>query len=57
MSQDIIFSRLFGSRGVFGMGKGNTIEYVTIDTLGNVTDFGDLTEARSGLSGASNGAS
>jgi len=30
----------------------NTIEYVTISTLGNSTDFGDLTVARSQLGGA-----
>lgn len=39
----------FGSRGVFGGGKNgsgtlfNTIDYITIATTGNATDFGDLT--------------
>ena len=33
----------------------NTIEYVTIATTGNSTDFGDLTVARERLSAASNG--
>ena len=32
----------------------NTIEYVTIATLGNGTDFGDLTEARTKLGATSN---
>jgi len=46
-------------RGVFGGGYSpgaspyvvvNTIDYVTIATLGNATDFGDLTQARTGYS-------
>ena len=46
-------------RGVFGGGYSpgaspfalvNTIDYVTIATLGNATDFGDLTQARAGYS-------
>tara|TARA_Y100000310_G_scaffold61521_1_gene56814 strand:- start:331 stop:1560 length:1230 start_codon:yes stop_codon:yes gene_type:complete len=32
-----------------------TIDYVTIDTLGNATDFGDLTEGRTSHSALSNG--
>ena len=31
------------------------MEYVTITSTGNVTDFGDLTVAIANLSGASNG--
>ena len=33
----------------------NTIQYVTIDTPSNATDFGDLTVARAELGGCSNG--
>jgi len=33
----------------------NTVEYITIDTPGNVTDFGNLTDGRYGLGAASNG--
>ena len=36
----------YGGRGVFGGGKAvpyvNTIDYVTIQTTGNATDFGNL---------------
>jgi hypothetical protein len=32
----------------------NVIDYVTIQTLGNATDFGDLTVGRYGLGGCSN---
>ena len=40
-------------RGVFGGGAGSniTIDYVTIATLGNAVDFGDLTIARHSLGG------
>jgi hypothetical protein len=31
----------------------NTIDYITIATLGNATDFGDLTSARSTAAGLS----
>ena len=31
-----------------------TIDYVTIDTTGNASDFGDLSAARTGSSGTSN---
>ena len=35
-----------GTRGVFqGLTPGVTMEYVTIATTGNTTDFGDLTYA------------
>ena len=38
-----------GARGIFGMGANpsviNTIEFVTISTAGNATDFGDAQEA------------
>jgi len=33
----------------------NTIEYLTIQTTGNGTDFGDMDNGRSGLSACSNG--
>ena len=36
------------------MAKTTRIAYVTIDTLGNTTDFGDLTEARNSIATASN---
>ena len=45
------------TRGVFGGGLGasrtNTIEFVTIATTGDATNFGDLTSARTDLAGAS----
>jgi uncharacterized protein YkvS len=49
------------TRGVFGSGQSvtpavvvlNVIDYVTIATTGNATDFGDLTLARSAASGCS----
>ena len=49
------------SRGVHGGGYDNdphytnVIQYVTMNTTGNTTDFGDLTDSRSGLRGASDG--
>ena len=49
------------NRGIFGGGiiSGvpgiNTIDYVTISTPGNATDFGDLTVARYDLAATSNG--
>ena len=52
-----------GSRGLFGGGYSNTggssantntIEYITIATTGNVTDFGDLTQARRTLNALAN---
>ena len=48
-------------RGVFGGGFNenddtiNTIEYITITTPGNTTDFGDLTQTRGAFGAASNG--
>ena len=51
------------TRGVFAAGyngdpvsgsQTNAIEYITMSTLGNGSDFGDLTEARMGGGGASN---
>ena len=47
-----------GSRGVFGGGgnAGNSIGYITIQSTGNSTDFGDLTvDGRGGPANASNG--
>jgi hypothetical protein len=52
-----------GSRGVFGggqegffaTGRTNTIDYKTIATTGNATDFGDLTLNLSQLAATSNG--
>ena len=45
-------------RGVFG-GGGDTpidvMEYITISSTGNTTDFGDLTLSRNSLSATSNG--
>jgi hypothetical protein len=41
---------LFGG----GTGSNNVIEYITIASTGNSTDFGDLTVGRYGLSGTSN---
>ena len=44
-------------RGVFGGGFNtsnvaqNQMQYITIDTLGNATDFGDLTVARNNPAG------
>ena len=47
----------YGERGCFGGGytgsDQNVIEYVTIHTTGNGTDFGDLTQARQYIAGAS----
>jgi len=50
-----------GTRGVFGGGSSfgfpetqyNTLDYITIATTGNATDFGDLTAARRGPAGVS----
>ena len=53
---------LFGDRGVFGGGINypandtlNTIDYISISTTGNATDFGDLTQARYALAATSDG--
>ena len=48
------------SRGVFAggsdniAGRVNTIEYVTIASTGNATDFGDLSGIFDGMAGCSN---
>ena len=46
-----------GSRGVFGGRNGSltTIDYITIATPGNATDFGDLTVGRRSMNAVSNG--
>jgi len=47
----------YGDRGVFAGGWSpttNTIDYVTISTPGNATDFGNLTSGRSNFTGLSN---
>lgn len=47
----------YGDRGVFGGGdlgtKLNVIDYVSISTPGNATDFGDLSTIRNGLAACS----
>ena len=53
-------SNLFGPRGVFAGGRSgnsqsNAIEYITIATTGNATDFGNLSQARTLVSGTGNG--
>ena len=50
----------YGSRGVFGSGfdggaNTNVIDYITISTPGNATDFGDITQARRTLDACSDG--
>ena len=50
-----------GNRGVFGGGNGtggvtNVMDYITISTTGDATDFGDLSVARHVTSSTSNGA-
>ena len=46
-----------GERGLFGGNstESNVIQYITISTPGNSTDFGDLTVARRGLAACSSG--
>ena len=41
-------------RGVFAGGSSNIIDYITIGTLGNATDFGDLTLSAGYATGTSN---
>ena len=52
-------SQMYGAYGVFGSGYApgavNTIDYITIATPGNATDFGDLTVGRYGLVATSDG--
>lgn len=45
-----------GDRGIFGgdAGPSDVIQYITITSVGNSTDFGNLTQARSQLSACSN---
>ena len=49
----------FGPRGVFGGGYDNpvpnVIDYITIPTTGNATDFGDLVNATYELAATSDG--
>ena len=47
----------YGARGIWGGGNGavNTIQYVTIASTSNTTDFGDLTEGRAAPGACSNG--
>jgi hypothetical protein len=49
-----------GARGVFGGGyvaplSVNTIDFITISSTGNATDFGDLTQVRYGPGACSSG--
>ena len=50
-------SSSINARGVFGGGLNpatqNTLDYITIATTGNATDFGDLTASRYSLSACS----
>ena len=51
-------NKWFGGRGIFaGVNAGikDTIDYITINTPGNATDFGNLSEGRFNLSGCSDG--
>ena len=47
----------YGGRGVFGAGTDTnlTLDYITIDTAGNATDFGDGTAMRESNGAGSNG--
>jgi hypothetical protein len=58
-SGDIVPIVWYGTRGVFsGGGTGtwmNTMDYITITTPGNATDFGDRTNVDRGSSSCSNG--
>jgi hypothetical protein len=44
-----------GDKGPSGGTVSNDIDYITIATTGNATDFGDLSVSRMYLSGCSNG--
>ena len=46
---------VFGGGDLTNGDKVNDIQYVTIQTTSNTTDFGDLTVARFGIIGLSNG--
>lgn len=50
-------SYYYGGRGVFGVGTDTnlTLDYITIDTTGNATDFGDGWYLRESCGAASNG--
>ena len=55
-----ITSGPWGTRGIFaggfsGPNPKNIIDYITISTPGNATDFGDITVARNTLAGCSSG--
>ena len=52
-SSYVPFYPWYGDRGVFG-GKMNIMDYITISSTGNATDFGDLTDGREILSACSN---
>ena len=59
-SGDIVPIVWYGTRGVFSGGGAsgswmNTMDYITITTPGNATDFGDRTNAARGSSSCSNG--
>jgi hypothetical protein len=42
------------TRGVFAGGQANTIDYITMSSAGNATDFGDLTASRTYVGSLSN---
>ena len=52
-SVELGYVGIFGG-GYDGSARVNTIDYVTISSPGNATDFGDLTVARTGLAATSN---
>ena len=56
-TSSVAVKKMFGDRGVFGGGRNplytSTIDYITISTPGNATDFGDLTEGRDSLAATS----
>jgi hypothetical protein len=56
-SGDIVPIVFHGGRGIFAGGNPstNTIQYITISTTGNATDFGNMTTARDGNSGCTGG--
>jgi hypothetical protein len=47
----------YGGRGIFAGGEGssNVIQYITISSTGNATDFGDILAGASSLAGCSSG--
>ena len=55
---DYLSPRWYGDRGIHGGGAAspkNRIQYITIPTMGNATDFGDLYSGRENLGALSNG--